>query len=101
MHVDQINAAFEFAGTLFVSASIWRAWCDKSVAGVSWTSPAFFFVWGLWNLIYYPSLGQWWSLAGGVCLSAANGVWIAQLLYYRGRSGSVAGSHDRLNPNES
>ena len=85
MQVDVINALFEFSGTGFIGVSIWRIAREKAVAGVSWTSPAFFFIWGLWNLVYYPSLGQWWSFAGGMCLSTANAIWIAQLLYYSAR----------------
>ena len=82
MQVDIINALFEFAGAAFISVSIARLNRDKAVAGVSWVSPAFFFVWGLWNLFYYPSLGQWWSFTAGLCLSTANAVWIGQLVYY-------------------
>tara|TARA_Y100001973_G_C5175146_1_gene321453 strand:- start:743 stop:1471 length:729 start_codon:yes stop_codon:yes gene_type:complete len=79
---DKINALFEFSGTLFIGISVYKAWKDKYVAGVSWLSPAFFFVWGLWNLIYYPSLGQWWSFSAGIMLSTMNMIWIGQLIYY-------------------
>ncbi len=97
MQVDVVNALFEFSGTGFIGVSVRRASKEKAVAGVSWISPAFFFVWGLWNLFYYPSLGQWWSFAGGVCLSTANAVWIGQLLYYSSRTtqGKTANQKER------
>ena len=37
---------------------------------------------GLWNLIFYPFLGQWWSFAGGVFLVTMNFIWFGQLYYY-------------------
>jgi hypothetical protein len=56
---------------------------DKEVKGVHWGPTMFFFLWGLWNLFYYPHLGQWWSFAGGVSIVTANGVWVYQMLKYR------------------
>lgn len=37
---------------------------------------AFFSAWGIWNLVYYPTLGQWASFIGGVLLVAGNVAWV-------------------------
>ena len=82
MTPDHINALFELCGTFFVLISVRRVYVDKSVAGISWLSPAFFFAWGMWNLYFYPAVGQMWSFYAGVMLAMANATWIAQLLWY-------------------
>lgn len=46
---------------------------------------AFFWSWGIWNLFFYPSLGQWYSFVGGIALVAGNTVWVALALRYRNR----------------
>lgn len=84
---DIINATFELSGCLFIGASIRQVLKDKSVAGVSWLTMAFFFSWGMWNLIYYPSLGQWWSFAGGVGVTTTNLIYLSLIIYYKRRSG--------------
>lgn len=83
MQNDMVNGCFEFIGSAFLWLNVRRLAKDKSVSGVDWRSMAFFFSWGVWNLHYYPSLGQWWSLAGGISISIANGVWVALALRYR------------------
>lgn len=74
---DLINGSFELIGAYFT----WRNWLqlrrDRHLAGVYWPTTAFFAAWGLWNLIYYPALGQWASFAGGVLLVAGNVAWVA------------------------
>ncbi len=48
-----------------------------------WPATGFFAAWGLWNLLYYPALGQWFSFAAGVLLCFGNCVWVGHVLYYR------------------
>lgn len=55
---------------------------DKMIKGVHWGPTMFFFLWGVWNLFYYPNLNQWLSFIGGCCIVIANGVWVAQMIYY-------------------
>ncbi len=54
-----------------------------AVAGVSIISVAFFTLWGVWNLYYYPSLNQWCSFYGGILLVVANFIWITLLYHFR------------------
>lgn len=81
---DAINAILEFVGGLFVLGHC-RAVCrDREVKGVSIIATIFFSFWGVWNLYYYPSLGQWFSFVGGIFLVSANFLWVALLIRYRG-----------------
>ncbi len=79
---DLINGSFELIGAPFILLSIIRLHKDKQVLGINWAHPGFFTAWGLWNLYYYPHLGQWYSFIGGVAIVIVNAVWVAQMLYY-------------------
>jgi hypothetical protein len=85
MTPDVVNGLIEAIGGLFVLNHCRRLYIDKQVKGVSLVSTAFFFLWGLWNVFYYPSLNQRWSFAGGIIVVSANFLWIALMLHYRGR----------------
>lgn len=61
MTPDHVNGLFELCGVLFASLSVVRAVKRGRVVGVHYMTYAFITAWGLWNMYYYPSLGQWWS----------------------------------------
>jgi len=77
MHQDIINAAFELVGAFIVWMNVWKLYQDSEIKGIYWPTFAFFAAWGLWNLYYYPSLGQWLSFGAGVLLVSGNIAWIA------------------------
>lgn len=79
---DLFNAVFELGGCLLVLLSIRQTLRDKQVRGVHWGTVLFFACWGYWNLYYYPHLGQWLSLAGGIGVTVANSTWVGLLIYY-------------------
>jgi hypothetical protein len=83
---DQINGLFEFCGSVALWVNVRQLYLDKKIRGVHWLPTAFFMSWGFWNLIYYPSLNQWWSLYGGLSIVVANTVWLGQMIWY-GRKG--------------
>lgn len=83
MTPDLINATFELLGGAFVALSVRRLWIDRSVKGSSPWTIAFFFLWGGWNLFYYPHLDQWLSFYGGLVVVLANGLWL--VLFWRFR----------------
>ena len=68
MTPDLINAVFELSGAVLMWLSVARLYRDKKVRGVYWPAMALFATWGGWNLIYYPVLGQWASLASACLL---------------------------------
>ena len=81
---DIINGCFEFVGAYACSFNVRAILKDKKIEGVDWRSTAFFSVWGLWNLFYYPSLNQWWSFIGGLCIVLVNTFWLYLVWKYKG-----------------
>ncbi len=86
-----INGLFEFCGSIFLTLNVLKLYQDKEVKGVSWIAVGFFFSWGLWNLRFYPRLGQWYSFYGGICIAVVNAIWLAMLIHYsrKGKCGKV------------
>lgn len=81
LNYDVVNGLFEALGAVGVWGNFLKLRSDKAVAGVDWRSTLLFGLWGFWNLVYYPSLGQWWSLCGGVAICAGNAAWLGQLAW--------------------
>jgi len=83
MNYDLVNGLFEVIGAFFVWVNVIVLWKEQQVKGVYWPVTAFFSLWGFWNLLYYPSLGQYWSLLGGIFLALGNASWVLLALYYK------------------
>lgn len=79
MSADVVNGIFEFVGSGFTWANVWKVKTDRGYAGIYLPGVIFFMSWGVWNLFYYPSLGQWWSFHGGLSLVLANVMWIVMM----------------------
>lgn len=79
---DLINGIFETFGGLLLLFSVYKAYKDKKIMGVSVIPVAFFASWGMWNLWFYPSQELMFSFYGGILLVAVNIVWIVQIFYY-------------------
>jgi uncharacterized membrane protein YfcA len=80
--VDIINSLFEFFASLFILNNCYTLYKDKQVKGVSILSTAFFTSWGLWNVFYYPHLGQQFSFYAGIAVLLANILWVGMMVYY-------------------
>jgi hypothetical protein len=79
---DVINGVFELVGSVMCWLNVYKIIKDKRIEGVYWSVSGFFSVWGLWNLYYYPTLGQWASFAGGIFLAAGNITWTLLAIRY-------------------
>ena len=77
---DLVNGAFELTGGAVCWLNVRRLLRDRKLAGVDWRVSGFFSAWGFWNLLYYPSLHQWASFAGGIALVIANTTWVVLAL---------------------
>ncbi len=82
MTPDLINGLFEAGGAVTLCLNVRALWRDRGISGVHWGPVAFFSAWGLWNLIYYPSLHQWFSFAGGLLVVTINLVWLGLLAWF-------------------
>lgn len=80
---DFFNGLFELCSAAFLLLNLGQLRRDKYIAGVHWGPTVFYSAWGLWNMVYYPVLGQWFSFVGGFAVTAVNVVWLAHLVYYR------------------
>ena len=83
MWADNVNGLYEGLAGLFILNNCRMVLRDKAVKGVSIVSVVFFASWGVYNLYYYPSLGQWSSFFGGLSVVTANMIWIGLMLKYR------------------
>lgn len=79
---DVINGLFEGVGGFMMLLDCARLMWEKAIAGVNWQVRAFFLAWGVWNLFYYPNLGQWFSFGGGLLIVIANAIWVALAIHY-------------------
>lgn len=77
MHLpDAVNGLFEAFGAWSVWANVKRLKQDRDVKGIVWQFTIVWWLWGLWNLFYYPSLDQWVSTVAGAVLVTGNAVWL-------------------------
>lgn len=85
MTPDIVNGLFEAGASIMILNHARVLYRDKVVRGVSILSTVFFLAWGMWNLYYYPHLGQMFSFWCGIAVATANAVWVAMLLFYARR----------------
>ena len=88
---DLVNGSFEGIGAVCCWGNV-RAYArERIVKGVYWPATLFFCVWGIWNCLYYPSLGQWFSTASGAVLTAGNIVWVTWVIWDIAHGRNVSG----------
>ncbi len=81
--LDLTNGTFELIGGAMTWLNVAKLRKDKVIHGVDWRVTFFWFAWGVWNLFYYPMLGQPVSFIGGIALAAGNATWVGLALYYK------------------
>ncbi len=81
--MDLANAGFEGFGSIFALNHARVLYNQKIVRGVSAVSALFFFCWGIFNIFYYHHLDQFFSWAAGICMTAANAIYVGMILYYK------------------
>lgn len=79
---DIINGSFELVGAIINWLNVMRLWKDKQVKGVYYPVWIFFTLWGMWNIYYYPSLTQMWSLIGAIVMTISNLIWVILAIYF-------------------
>jgi hypothetical protein len=86
---DLINGLFEFCGSLAVWWNVRALWRDKCFSGMRIVPTLFFTSWTVWDLYYYPHLGQWISFFAGICIGFGNFSYLVLMLKYRKNSKEV------------
>ena len=87
MSGDIINSLFEAGAVIALLFHIRAILKAKEVRGMSIVPIIFYSMWGAWNLVYYPSLGQTWSFVAGIGVFVVNTLHVALLGYYRAYPG--------------
>lgn len=93
-HGDKVNGAFEAFGAYAVWMNVRRLLRDRDVKGITWQYQGVFWLWGVWNVLYYPSLDQMFSFGAGVVLVLGNFVWLViwiKILHERRRAARFLG----------
>ena len=80
---DKINGVFEAIAAALLWSDVRMLYLHKQIRGIWWPARSFFMFWGFWNILYYPSLDQWWSFWAGVALVSANLAWCILAYRYR------------------
>lgn len=75
-YLDIINCIFEFISAFVIWLSVWQVWRDRGSKGIHWAQATFFSLESIWNLHYYNTLGQQFSLLAGVFVFAGNLAWV-------------------------
>ena len=85
--LDFTNGSFEAIGAWGAWMNARRLYKDKQIKGVYWPLYFFYTLWGFFNLLYYPSLHQWFSTIAGAILVLGNLTWVilAVRLWYGNR----------------
>ncbi len=79
---DVVNGVFEFGISYPLYKGVMMLRKDRVVKGFYWPTIAWTTAWGLWNLYYYPHLGQWASFTGGLVVVSVNLTWLGHVFYY-------------------
>ncbi len=79
---DVVNGLFEIGMGVFGFLSVLAIRKHKTIKGVHWGPTAIAGLWGLWNLYYYPYLGQWFSLIASLGIVLINSTWLGHAWHY-------------------
>lgn len=82
MSFDHANAFFELGAAALLWLNVAKILREKKVAGVSVIPTAFFTLWGFFNLVYYPSIGQYWSAVAAGAVAVVNTIWVFLAIRY-------------------
>ncbi|KZX57708.1 hypothetical protein A3709_18975 [Halioglobus sp. HI00S01] len=77
------NAGFELFGAFAGLNNCRAVYRARMWAGVSPMSSVFFWLWGVWNLYFYGSLDQTFSMLASVALVGTNSIYLYLLWRYR------------------
>jgi hypothetical protein len=96
LKLDIVNGLFEFCGSLMLARNVLLTYRAKQVKGVSLLATSYFMSWGIFNILYYPSLNQHWSFLGGICVAVVNSVWVGQIVYYNHKEFYFGTLYDKI-----
>lgn len=81
--IDLLNSLFVLLALATSIADLRQILSDKEVKGLHIATAALFTCWPLWDLVYYSSLRQWFSLCACAMLVVSRAIWLCLLFFYR------------------
>jgi len=82
MWQDKVNSSLLGLSAILLAMNVRQLYQDKTVRGVSLWPVVLYDVWGIWDLYYFPSLNQWFSMCASFIACCINTVWLALAIYY-------------------
>jgi hypothetical protein len=76
MTLDLVNSFFQLGMAIIAWMNVVRLLRDRKVRGVTPLTVAWPMLMGWWNIIYFSTLGHYFSLVVGIALAAANTLWV-------------------------
>ena len=73
---DSVNALLQLGICTVLLFDLRAVVQHREVRGAHWASRAFFIGNGIWNLVFWTHLEQWWSVAMGLLVIAVNTAWV-------------------------
>jgi hypothetical protein len=81
--MDFINAGFNWVAALFTLLNALDIRRKKDVAGHTFPSAIFFFLWAAFSIPYFWGLEQYWSVVPNIAIFITNGFLLAMVIIYR------------------
>ena len=81
--MDLINSAFVLVAVAMAALDLKQVRKDRQVKGLHFATAILFTVWPFWDLFYYASLGQTFSLFACTVLATLRGFWFVDVWRFR------------------
>ena len=75
--MDYVNSIFQATGGLITFLHVWEVHKYRSWNGTHWAPVVFFFLWGVWSVVFYIHLGLLWSTLASALPAIGNGAHLA------------------------
>ena len=79
---DSVNAGFELACAVLLWLNVRTLYRDKQIKGIALSPNFLYLAAGLWDLYYYPFLGQVLSFAASLVYTTGFVLWLGMAVWY-------------------
>ena len=79
---DSVNAGFELSCAILLWINVRTLYKDKQIKGIALSPNFLYLAAGVWDLYYYPFLGQWMSFVACLVYTAGFGLWLGMAVWY-------------------
>lgn len=76
--MDEINALFQLGCAYYAWSNALALYRSGSISGINPHSTVFFTIFGVWNMVFFSSIGAPLSFWAGVMTVLGNAAWVFQ-----------------------